>query len=346
MARTVFKDVTRNRRIRLLQASAMALGAVMVLAGCAGGGTTTADEPRTLLLGHGAAPGNPRTIAAELFSERVAELSDGTLEVQVQGAEQLGSDAEMMVSITSGTLDMTANSQGAVSALVPEIALFGLPFLFDSSEHAYMVVDGEIGDEIAALAENSGFKVLAWWDNGIRDITNSKRPINTPEDLAGLKIRTPEDPMTVDIFNALGANPTPLAFGELYLALQQGAVDGQENPVTNVKSAKLQEVQSDLAITGHKYEVTPFIISLSTWNALSAGQQDAVQTAANEARDEQRSLMVTQIKEIYEEFESVLEITRPELDPFRTATASVYDEWESKFPEIVGKLVDEADATR
>lgn len=329
---------------------ALALAAVVGLAvtGCGGGGGDAggSGEARQLLLGHGADPTNPRSEAATFFSEEVAELTDDQLTVQVQGSEQLGSDSEMMVSLSSGTLDLTANSQGAVSGSVPEIALFGLPFLFESSEHAYAVIDGPIGDEVAAAAEGAGFKVLAWWDNGIRDITNSKKPIETPDDVAGLKIRTPEDPMTIDIFNALEANPTPLAFSELYLALQQGAVDGQENPITNIASSKLYEVQEHLARTGHKYEVTPFIISMSTWESLAPEQQEAVQTAADEARDMQRELMLAKSEELYTELEGEIAITTPELEPFREATSSVYDKWSAEYPELVEQFVSEADANR
>ncbi|MBP3037532.1 TRAP transporter substrate-binding protein [Arthrobacter sp. zg-ZUI100] len=329
-----------------LKALTMAAVIGFALTGCGGGAAGDNSGSRQLLLGHGADPSNPRSEAAEFFSNQVAELTDDQLTVQVQGSEQLGSDAEMMVSLSAGTLDLTANSQGAVSSSVPEMALFGLPFLFESSEHAYEVVDGPIGDEVALAAESAGFKVLSWWDNGIRDITNSKMPIETPGDVAGLKVRTPEDPMTIDIFNALKANPTPLAFNELYLALQQGAVDGQENPITNIASSKLHEVQAHLARTGHKYEVTPFIISMSTWESLSTEQQEAVQSAANEARDMQRALMVERSEELYAELEGEIAITTPELEPFRSATADVYDKWSEKFPDLVEQFKSEADSNR
>lgn len=330
---------------RLTKGLALAAVVGLTLTAC-GGGAGSEGESRQLLLGHGADPSNPRSVAADFFKDQLAETTDGQLTVQVQGSEQLGSDSEMMVSLASGTLDLTANSQGAVSSNVPEMALFGLPFLFESAEHAYEVVDGPIGDEIATKAEGAGFKVLAWWDNGIRDVTNSKRPINTPEDVKGLKIRTPNDPMTIDIFNALGANPTPMAFSELYLALQQGAVDGQENPVTNIASSKLNEVQKHLAKTSHKYEVTPFIISLSTWESLSSEQQEKVQEAADAARDKQRELMTEQIEKISAELGSTMEVTTPDLEAFRTATTSVYDKWSKEYPELVEQFREEADASR
>ncbi|WP_148408603.1 TRAP transporter substrate-binding protein [Micrococcus luteus] len=215
--------------------AAAALGSTLGLSACSTGlqSEPTTEDSRRLLLGHGAEPGNPRSEAATFFSERVVEETNGRIEIQVFGQESLGSDSDMMVSVASGTVDLSVNSQGAFSPSVPEVNLVGLPFLFESSDHAYEVIDGEAGDYLAEVAEDRGYHVLSWWDNGIRDITNSTRPIEDPEDLRGLQIRTPDDPMTIDIFNSLGASPTPMAFGELYLGLRQGAVDGQENPVVN-----------------------------------------------------------------------------------------------------------------
>lgn len=188
--------------------------------------------------------------------------------------------------------------------------------------------------------------MLAFWDNGLRDLTNSKHPINTPEDVAGLKIRTPDDRMTISIFNQLDANPTPMAFGELYLGLRTGAVDGQENPVVNIKSAKLNEVQPYLAETGHQYQINPFVMSVSRWERLSAEQQQIIQEAADEARDAQREMMATQTEEIYAEFQEELEITTPDKETFREATAPVYDEWQAEYPEFFEVITQDADDTR
>lgn len=328
-----------SRTLTVAAVSALAL----VTAGC-GGGQAEPGGSQELLLGHGADPGNPRTAAADAFAEAVSAATDGRITVQVQGSEQLGSDAEMLQSVRAGTLDLSANSQGPLAGTVPEVALIGLPFLFDDPQEAYDVLDGEVGDELATLAEAKGFKVLAWWDNGIRHITNSQRPIETPDDLAGLKIRTPEDPMTVDIFSALDANPTPLAFGELYLALRQGTVDGQENPLTNIASAKLNEVQDHLALTGHKYEVTPFVMNLDAWSSLSPEDQEAVQTAAEEARDTQRDLMQEQMAELQETLSAEMQVTEPDKEPFREATAGVYEKWSADYPELVESLTSAAGA--
>ena len=255
-------------------------------------------QARTLVLGHGAAPGNPRTLATDVFAQLVSETTGGKLTIDIQGSEKLGSDVEMLQAIQVGGLDLTANSQGPLGTFVPEVVLFGLPFLFAQPPDAWSLLDGPIGDQMAALCEKKGFKVLAWWDNGIRQVSNNVRPIKKPEDLKGIKLRTPQDPMTIDIFKALGANPTPLAFGELYLALRQGTVDGQENPLVNIWASKLYEVQKYISMTGHKYECTPFIISVKVWESLSPEEQKAVQNAAKLAGTYQRLELVRQDGEL------------------------------------------------
>ena len=135
-----------------------------------------------------------------------------------------------------GTMAFSANSQGSTSGVVPQFGVLGLPFLFKDLPQAWKVLDGPVGERLGKHAKEKGLVLLALWDNGIRHVSNNVRPITKPEDLAGVKLRTPPDPITVDIFKALGANPTPMAFSELYIALQQGVVDGQENPLMNIHS--------------------------------------------------------------------------------------------------------------
>lgn len=329
----------------------MALGvltttAALMLSGCAGGSGPRPTDSVRIILGHGAAPGNPRSNAALLFEKLVEEKSNNQIDIQILGQETVGSDTAMMVSVAAGTLDMTVNSQGPFSGYVPEASLIGLPFLFENTDHAYHVIDGPVTEALTEAAAQKGFKVLGFWDNGMRDLTNTKHPINVPEDVAGLKIRTPDDKMTISIFQQLGANPTPMAFGELYLGLRTGAVDGQENPVVNIKSAKLNEVQPYLAETGHKYETNPFLMSTTRWDRLSPEFQKIIQEAADEARDAQRAEMNTQTTEIYTEFEAELQVTRPDKELFRTATAPVYDQWQAQYPQFFETITTAADSTR
>ncbi|MBV2163895.1 MAG: TRAP transporter substrate-binding protein, partial [Comamonas sp.] len=198
---------------------------------------------QVLRLSHNAAPGNPKAEASLKFAELVQQKTNGRVKVEVGGSAQFGDDVESLTNMRLGTLAFSANSQGSTAGVVPEFGLLGLPFLFRDLNHAYKVVDGPVGTKLDEAANGKGLVLLALWDNGIRHVSNSKRPIVTPEDLQGIKLRTPPDTMTLDIFKSLGANPGPLAFSELYIALQQGVFDGQENPLMNIYSSKLHEVQ-------------------------------------------------------------------------------------------------------
>ncbi len=247
---TTFKT---TRRAALLGATG-ALAAPAVL---------RAQAPVRLTLGHGAAPGNPRSVAAERLAAQLREKSNGRIEMRVAGSAQLGDDAAMLTALRTGTLDMSVNSQGASSAVLPELA---------------------------QRFEKVGLISLGWWDNGIRHITNSKRPINRPEDLRGLKIRTPPDPMTIDIFQALGAATQQVNFNELYVALQQGVVDGQENPLANIQSAKLYEVNKFISLSSHQWQCTPVFASRIAWGRLRPVDRRLVQVAAKEAESHQRTI--------------------------------------------------------
>ena len=166
-----------------------------------------------------------------------------------------------------GTLAFSTNSQGATSGSYRSFPCSDYLFLFRDAQHAFDVIDGPVGDELAELASAKGLELLALWDNGIRHTSNNVHPIESPDDLAGLKIRTPPDPMTIDIFTTLGANPSALAFSELYIARQQGVVDGQENPLSHIYTSKLYEYQKYITLTGHKYETAPLLASKAIFNS-------------------------------------------------------------------------------
>ncbi|MCF3638771.1 TRAP transporter substrate-binding protein [Rhizobium sp. TRM95111] len=295
---------------------------------------------QTFQLSHNAATGNPKDVASLKFAELVEQKTDGRLKVDVGGAAQFGDDAETITNMRLGTIAFSANSQGTTSAVVPEIALLGLPFLFQSLDQAEAVMDGPVGDKIAAAAEVQGLVVLGWWNNGIRETSNSKMPITVPGDLAGMKIRTPPDPMTVDIFAALGASPTPMAFSELYIALQQGVVDGQENPLINIYSSKLHEVQPFISMTNHKYEATPFLASKMVFDTLSPEDQQILRDAAKEAGDLNRKMVRDQSDELLGTLKDAgIKVNEVDPAPFVAATQSVYDKWREQYPELVDELV-------
>jgi TRAP-type transport system periplasmic protein len=304
-------------------------------------GGSFAQAQVTLSLGHGAAPNNPRHIGAEKFAEIVREKTGGRVAIRVAPSAQLGDDAAMLTGLRTGTLDFSINSQGASSAVLPELAALGLPFLFADTSAAYKVVDGPIGDELARRFDGVGLISLGMWDNGIRHTSNSKRAINKPEDLKGLKIRTPPDPMTIDIFQALGAATQQIAFAELYVALQQGVVDGQENPLANIHSAKLFEVNKYISLTGHKWEANPVLASKFAWAKLSAADQTIVRDAAKEAGALQRKLMQDIDVKLLADFKanSALSVNTVDQALFRAGTSAVAAKWEARpFGDFVKRL--------
>jgi TRAP-type transport system periplasmic protein len=294
-----------------------------------------------LTLGHGAAPGNPRSLGAERMASLLRERSGGRIEMRVAGSAQLGDDAAMLTALRTGTLDMSVNSQGASSAVLPELAALGLPFLFTDAAAAYKVVDGAVGEELAKRFEGVGLVSLGFWDNGVRHTTNSKRPITRPEELKGLKIRTPPDPMTIDIFQSLGAATQQVNFGELDVALQQGVVDGQENPLANIQSAKLYEVNKFISLSSHQWQCNPVFASRIAWGRLRPEDKRLVQDAAKEAETHQRTISQETDTRLLGEYRANQALAVNEVDqaPFRAATASVYEKWEARpFGDFVKKL--------
>jgi TRAP-type transport system periplasmic protein len=281
-----------------------------------------------LTLGHGAAPGNPRHEAALKMAEVAKAKSNGRIEIQVSPSAQLGDDAAMVTAMRSGALDLSANSQGAVATTVPEYAAFGMPFLFADLPQAWKLLDGPLGKELAEKTAEKGLIVLGYWDNGIRHMSNSKKPLIKPDDLKGLKMRTPPDAVTVDIMQSLGAEAQQIKFSELYVALQQGVVDGQENPLMNIHASKLYEVQKFISLTGHKYEMTPLLMSKRSWDKLSDTDKKILQDAALEATALQRKLSRESDATLIADLKSKgVRIDVADKAAFEKATDKVDDKW-------------------
>ena len=288
-----------------------------------------AHAATVLTLAHIVVPEHPRAKACQYFAETVNKLSQGRLQVEVYGNASLGDAASNLKALQNGTLDLTANTQGPVSAIVPEFGAFGMPFLFPDSSAAWRVLDGPAGQELAKRSAAKGLIVLGLWDNGVRHFSSSVRPLLKPADFAGLKIRIPPgDAVTADIVEALGAKPVTINFMDLYTALRSQVVDGQENPLINVWEARLHDVQKYFSLTGHKYEITPFLMGQRSWDALSAADKTIIQEAAREATRYQR--MLTQKAD--EEARAAMlaqgvRIDRVDLAPFIAATERIYDKW-------------------
>ncbi|TPG61392.1 TRAP transporter substrate-binding protein [Roseomonas nepalensis] len=317
-------DVTITRRAGLL-----GLGAAGLLARP---GVLRAQGSVRLSLGHATAPGNPRSVAADHFAGLLRERSGGRIEVRVAGSAQLGDDLAMLTGLRTGTLDLSVNSQGPVSSVVPELAAYGLPFLFGTSEAAFRTIDGPVSAEVVRKLETVGLVSLGWWDNGIRHITNRRKPVGTPDDLRGMKIRTPADPATIDTFQALGAATQQINFNELYVALQQGVVDGQENPLANIYTGKLHEVNRFISLTGHKWECSPFVASRIAWGRLNDADRRLMREAAEEATALNRRLMQEADARLLAEYRAnpAVAVNQADQAPFRAATVPVLDRWEQR----------------
>ncbi len=281
-----------------------------------------------LTLGHGAAPGNPRHEASVRFAEVLKAKTGGRIEVQVAPSAQLGDDAAMVTALRTGALDLSANSQGAVANAVPEYAAFGMPFLVPTPAAAFKLLDGPLGKELGERSAEKGMVLLGAWDNGIRHMTNSKRPISKVDDMKGLKMRVPPDATLVDIMKSVGAEAQQIRFAELYVALQQGVVDGQENPLVNIHASKLYEVQKHLALTSHQFQMTPLLMSKRTWDRLSDADKKAVQEAAAEATALQRKLSQEADDKLLADLKSKgVQVTTPDRAGFEKATSDVDDKW-------------------
>ena len=297
--------------------------------------------PVTYRLGYGGATTNPRHLAAVEFAKYVEEQSQGMVKIELFPSDMLGTDAEMVEMASMGSLDMTINAVGIIAKYEPKIAVFELPFLFSSYEKVDAVLDGEIGMGLLYSLPKQGIRGLAYWEKGLRQITNSVRPIERPADLQGIKLRTPENAMTLSIFRALGAKPAPLAFSELYLALSQGAFDGQENPIANIYASKFNEVQKYLSLTGHKYEALVFVVSEQVWSKMSSENQRLISEAAKKFGQVHREMVRSAEDTMIAELESKgMMVSRPDTKPFVEATASVYEEYAAKFgKDLIDKVV-------
>ncbi|MFZ0134989.1 MAG: DctP family TRAP transporter solute-binding subunit [Desulfobacterales bacterium] len=278
--------------------------------------------------------------AVEYFARLVADKSKNDIQIQVFPASQLGSERDMVDGLQLGSLEMTLISTTPLGNFVPRIRLFNLPFLFKDRESCYKVLDGPIGAEIAGLLTQFGLRSLAWYETGFLNITNSKGPIEKPADLNGLKIRVMEDDIFSLTMNALGASPLPVAFAELYTALEQKAVDAQENPLSVIHFSRFFEVQPYLTMTDHFYSPAMLLISEIAWQRLTAGQQEVLTDAAVQARDYERNLSAEADRILEAELvKQGMQVSHPDRDPFVQAVAPVYEN-----PAVI-KAIGDGDAT-
>lgn len=304
-------------------------------------------EVKVLKVGTADAESRPTAQAMYKFQEIIEAESNGSIKVEVYHSAQMGGDRELFEAMQIGSIEAAAMSTGPIAAFAPRVAVFDLPFIFPNKEVAHDVLDGPIGDEVFEELIPQGVVGLAYWENGVRHLTNNIKPVYSVEDLAGLDIRTMESQIHLDLWSQLGANPTPMAWPEVFAGLQQGVIDAQENPAGNVVSNKLYEVQKYFSKTNHVYSANMFMVSEIFWNTLNDEEKEIVRKAAVEARDFQRQLSHQEEEDSYaiilEEGMEINELTEEEAAKFFEKTRPVYDKYSSEIgEELINKVVEAA----
>jgi tripartite ATP-independent transporter DctP family solute receptor len=282
-------------------------------------------------LGHSDTEDNLINVSLMHYADWVKEQTEGRVIIRLYPDEKLGDNTDMAQQLVTGELDAMMMPQGVEATYAPKIATLGLPFLFTSYEQAWAVTeDEEVAEGLTQGLEDYNMIQLAFWENGMRQITNSVREVKTPDDVNGLKIRIPDDAMTEAIFGELGASTTKFAWSKTYDALKQGTFDGQENPVANIYASKINEVNSYMTLTNHKYESKNLVFSLSTWNKLPEDIQEVLLEGAKTFGQEHRNAVAADEEKQIEELEKagMTVIKDPDIEAFKTATREVYTDFE------------------
>jgi TRAP-type transport system periplasmic protein len=257
---------------------------------CAVAGVAAAADvkPRLIRFGYGLNEESVQGRAARFLAQELEKVSDGKLKMRTFGSATLGSDEQMQGALAGGAQEMMVGSTAPLAGMVKEFGVFDLPFLFNSEKEADAVLDGKVGQDLLKKLEAKGLVGLVYWENGFRNMTNSKHPIVRAEDMQGIKLRVMQNQIALGVFNTLGANAVPMPFSELFTALETRTVDGQENPITTIQSSKFYEVQPFLTITRHVY--TPWVVLASKkwWDTLSPDEQKLIRQAAAASRDFER----------------------------------------------------------
>ena len=253
------------------------------------GFVATAAAQTTMRISISTAQNSHQGVAIDTFAKEVEKRTGGRYKVQTFYNGALGGERESIEAVQLGTQELAFSSSGPIPNFVPETKILDVPFLFRDKAHARAVLDGPIGQEMLTKFDSKGFKALAWAENGFRHMTNSKRDVKEPGDLKGLKMRTMENPVHIAAYKSLGIMPTPMPWPEVFTALQQGTVDGQENPLPVIMSAKFSQVQKHLSLTGHVYSPCIFVMNKGSFDKLSAADKtaflDAAKVAAKANRD-------------------------------------------------------------
>lgn len=340
------------KRIRNISALVLALVMILTLAACGGntggsnsgdtgaqsGSSSAAPAPAqsgddtvyNITIGGTVPDDHPISQGLFKFKEVAEELSGGRFKVEVYDNNTIGASRELVEGVQANEIQMAECSQSVYASFTDELISVGLPFLFKNRQAGYAFFDSEVGDQIAdVIADQTGVRIVGYFENGIRQLTNSKRPVTSPDDMKGLKIRVMESPLYIEMFTEMGANPSPMAFSELYTALQQGTVDGQDNPWTIVSTNAFYEVQAYATDLSHTFDITCFAINDEFYQSLPDDLREVVDKAADAAVETNRTLSI----ELENEYIATIEgggcqityLTDEQRQVFRDATAGCYD---------------------
>ena len=295
-----------------------------------------------LKMGHVGEPGSLLGAAADEFAKRANAKLGGKYKIVVYGSSQLGGDKEMLQKLKLGTLDL-AQPSTVMSSEADVFGVFEMPYLVKSREHMKKIEHELFWSKMEPAAEKKGIKILAVWENGYRHITNNKHPINTPADLKGIKLRVPEGKWRVKMFQAYGANPSPMKFSEVFTALQTGVMDGQENPFSQIASAKFYEVQKYLSITGHVYTPAYVAVGAKKWATLPADVRKTIETEARATQAFVYEKAARDDEELLEKMKKAgIQVNTANKDAFIAASKPVYDEFAKEVPaakEIIERAI-------
>lgn len=303
--------------------------AVALAAGVAAGAAQAQFKERNFRVSNGVSKEHPMGNGLAKMGACTLEKSGGKMKIQPFWDGALGSDLTSTQSVRTGSLEMVITSTAPVVSIVPELGVFDLPFLFNTASEADKVLDGKSGEWFAAKLPAVGLVNLAWWENGFRHTTNSKRPINKVEDFEGVKMRVMQNTIFLDTFKTLGSNAVPMAFTEVYSALETKTVDGQENPFSNIENMKFYEVQKYLTLTKHAYSPTLVLFSKKIWDTLSPQEQTTLRECAVQGREEQRRANRAQEARSVDSLKSkgmaVNEIAPAEMQRIRDRSSVIYE---------------------
>jgi tripartite ATP-independent transporter DctP family solute receptor len=296
-----------------------------------------------LVEAHTTTQDHPYTLGMVRFAQLVRDRTGGRVAVQIHHSRQLGDERQVVEGLQLGTVHLTVTSTGPLGGFVPEMNVVDLPFLFRDASHAYAVLDGPIGRGLLDKFEAVGIKGLAFWENGFRHVTTARKAVERPADLKGLKIRVMENRVHQAAFRQLGANATPMAWGEVFTSLQQGLLDAQENPIPIVSTFKLFEVQKYLSLTGHVYSPAPILMSKKRWEAMPPELRKVVQETAVEVATLQRQLNRSQEQKQLGELKAkgMTVIESPDREAFREAMRPVLEQFRGQFgTNLVQRIID------